>query len=55
MARKTVRDISKALSIKAKISDFKVTNIVANAKIEDHQCGVEFITEGKKILTAAFP
>lgn|GEM_PF-3579202 len=33
MARKTVRDISKALSIKAKISDFKVTNIVANAEI----------------------
>ena len=33
VARKTVRDISKALSIKAKISDFKVTNIVANAEI----------------------
>lgn len=32
MARKTVRDISKVLSIKAKISDFKVTNIVANAE-----------------------
>jgi transcription initiation factor TFIID TATA-box-binding protein len=33
VARKIIRSISKALSIKAKISDFKVTNIVANAEI----------------------
>lgn len=33
VARKTVRDISKALSIKAKLDGFKVTNIVANAEI----------------------
>lgn len=33
VARKTIRDISKNLCIKAKICDFKVTNIVANAEI----------------------